>query len=133
MRIYLFGNEDVASDSLPLSLEHIIHETFPHITPVIIKPNDEVSFSDDLYPILIDSVIGIDEVSLFDETDIDKITLSPRASVHDFDLGFQLKLLKKMGWLKKWYLIGIPAEKTLDQDRVISILRKLVEQDIHGS
>jgi len=133
MNIYLFGNEDVEMDSLPLTLGSVIHKTFPHISSVIIKPNDELSFIDEQNPILIDTVLGIEEVSLFDESDIEKIVLSPRASVHDFDLGFQLKLLKKMGMFRKWRLIGIPGDKPLDQDRVISILRKLVEQDMQGS
>lgn len=133
MNIYLFGNEDVEIDSRPLTLEGIVNKTFPRITSIKIKPNDELTFIDEQNPILIDTVLGINEVSLFDESDIEKIVLSPRASVHDFDLGFQLKLLKKMGMLKKWHLIGIPGDKPLDQDRVISILRKLVEQDMQGS
>ena len=133
MNIYLFGNEDVKEDSAPFRLKKAIESQFPHMSCFIVKPNEDLPFIDDPCPILIDTVYGISTESLFDQSDRESILLSPRNTVHDFDLGFQLKYLYKIGELKKWYLIGIPGDEPMDQDRVISILRKLVEQDIQGS
>jgi hypothetical protein len=53
--------------------------------------------------------------------------------VHDFDLGFQLKYLQKIGKLGEVTIIGLPINKTPDYLRIQSILRKLVAQDIQGS
>jgi hypothetical protein len=55
------------------------------------------------------------------------------SSVHDFDLGFQLLYLKKLGKLKNFLIIGIPMKGEINYLRIQSILRKLVAQDIQGS
>ena len=62
-----------------------------------------------------------------------RIVLPPRNSVHDFDLGFQLKYLKKLGKLGKVTIIGLPQTGEIDYDSIHSILRKLVAQDMQGS
>ena len=64
---------------------------------------------------------------------IDRFAPPPRTTVHDFDLAFQLKYLKKIGRLGEVYVLGIPKEGEVDYSRVISILRKLVAQDMQGS
>jgi len=43
-------------------------------------------------------------------SDIDKIELSPQVSLHDFDLGLNLKLMKKLGKIQKATIIGIPPK-----------------------
>ena len=68
-----------------------------------------------------------------DEVGKGSIVLPPRNSVHDFDLGFQLKYLKKLGKLGKVTIIGLPQSGNVDYDSIQSILRKLVAQDIQGS
>ena len=40
---------------------------------------------------------------------MDKIVTGKVYSLHDFDLGFNLKLMKKTGTLKDVNIIGIPA------------------------
>jgi hypothetical protein len=70
---------------------------------------------------------------LVEGDEIDRLTLSPRGSVHDFDLAFQLRYLKKLGKLGKVTLIGIPQEGEVDHLLIKSIFRKLVAQDMQGS
>ncbi|MFC1648838.1 hypothetical protein ACFL1B_05250 [Nanoarchaeota archaeon] len=54
-----------------------------------------------------DVVQGIDEVKLFD--DIETFEQHKPSSLHDFDLGFFLKLLKEAGQVKgKVTIIGVP-------------------------
>jgi hypothetical protein len=64
---------------------------------------------------------------------VDGLALSPRASVHDFDLVFQLKYLKKLGKLGEVTVVGVPQEGDPDHRRIQSILRKLVAHDMQGS
>ena len=83
--------------------------------------------------IMIDTVAGIEKVELLDENDIDKLVVEPRNSAHDYDVGWQLRYLKKIGKLKRIKIVGIPMEGKIDYERIQLILRKLVAQDIQGS
>ena len=72
-------------------------------------------------------------MTLIEGDEIDGLILSPRASVHDFDLAFQLRYLKKLNKLGEVTIIGIPQEGEVDYLRIQSILRKLVAHDMQGS
>jgi hypothetical protein len=72
-------------------------------------------------------------VALVEGDRIDGLVLSPRGSVHDFDLAFQLRYLRKLGKLGEFTIIGIPQEGEVDYPRIKSILRKLVAHDMQGS
>ena len=93
MTIYVFGNIDIPEDSIEIK---------------IIKPNEDVLFDSD-NPIIIDTVSGLKKVTLFNK--IDDIESLKSSTVHDFDLGFQLKYLKKLGKIKKVTIIGIPTSE----------------------
>ena len=83
--------------------------------------------------VILDTVLGINKVSLIEDQDIEKLVLPPRNSVHDFDLSFQIKYLKKLGKLGKITLIGLPPTGNIDYLRIQSIFKKLVAQDMQGS
>jgi len=83
--------------------------------------------------ILMDTVVGLEEVTILTEKDLEKLEFPKRATVHDYDLGFQLRYLIKLGKIKNVKIIGLPARGDIDYERVRSILRKLVAQDIQGS
>ena len=72
-------------------------------------------------------------MTLVEGDGIDGLILSPRGSVHDFDLAFQLRYLRKLGKLGEFTIIGIPQEGEVDYLRIKSILRKLVAHDMQGS
>ena len=103
------------------------------ITFIYINPNEDLPFEDEKQVVILDTVQGIDNVELIGDEMLDKLIVSPRGSVHDFDLAFQLKYLKKLGKLGKVYIVGLPQGKNIDYLRIKSILRKLVAQDIQGS
>ena len=130
MKILVFGNADEPSDSL--ALEVSTHTDFSNIEFQIISPNDDLPILDDQITIL-DTVMGIDAITIIGEDNLNQFILSPRTSVHDYDLGFQLKYLTKIGKLKRFTIIGLPINKPVDYDLLHSILRKLVAQDIQGS
>lgn len=65
--------------------------------------------------------------------EVDRLISSPRGSVHEFDLAFQLKYLKKLNKLGEVTIIGMPQKGVVDHLRIQSILRKLVAHDMQGS
>ena len=83
--------------------------------------------------VILDTVQGIQDVALVEGEGLDELTLSPRGSVHDFDLAFQLRYLKKLNKLGEVTIIGIPQEGEVDYLRIQSIFRKLVAHDMQGS
>lgn len=127
MQILVFGNQDSELDNRVFD----IVKKFPNLNFQIIDPNGDLPT--DSPPVILDTVYGLDQVALLTEADLDKLIPSPRTSAHDYDLGFQLKYLRKLGKLDKVTIIGIPQTGPIDYDLIHSILRKLVAHDIHGS
>ncbi len=104
-KFLVFGNPVVARDSLPLKLIGKLRERFPEIEFREFDPNENLEREGrDLN--IIDSVQGIKKVVLI--TDIDSIQPSPRISMHDFDLGYSLGLLKKLKLIDSVRIYGIP-------------------------
>jgi len=133
MKVYVFGNQDEPLDNKALEITEKLKTAFPAIHFTFVKPNEDLPFEDADKVIILDTVSGITKPMLLDETDIEKLSVSSYTSVHDFDLGFQLKYLKKLGKLRRVTIVGIPLEKETDYFSIQSIFKKLVAQDIHGS
>src|ERR671910_1804191 len=133
MNIYVFGNEYVAADKRALEVARELEDTTVGISFVFVKPNEDVPFVNERHVVILDTVQGIQDVALVEGDRIDGLILSPRGSVHDFDLAFQLKYLRKIGRLGEVTIIGIPQEGEVDYLRIQSILRKLVAHDMQGS
>ena len=135
MKVYVFGNQDLESDNIAFEAADLLKNDYPRIQFIKIKPNEDLPFASDetgQKVVIIDAVEGIRMVTLIE--DINKFILPPRSTVHDFDLSFQLKYLKKIGRLGEVLIIGLPMQRELiDYSRIHSILRKLVAQDIQGS
>jgi len=129
MKVYVFGNIDLDFDNkalLPL-------QATDRIEFVNVKPNEDLPFYNGEDAVIMDAVEGLTKVKLIQNNQLDKIILAPRTTVHDFDLGFQLKYLKKLGRLGKVTIIGLPMRGKINYNLIHSILRKLVAQDMQGS
>jgi len=133
MKVYIFGNSDFSSDNLAFEVAEKLKNKFKNINFIKVKPNQDLPFMGEKQVIILDAIKGIDRVSLLQNQDLDKLVQNKSTTVHDFDLGFQLKYLHKIGKLGKIIIIGIPMAKPIDYLRIQSILRKLVAQDIQGS
>src|SRR3712207_180815 len=110
MNVYVFGNECVAEDKRAIEVARELEDTLDGISFVFVNPNQDVPFVNERHIVILDTVQGIQDVALVEGDAIDRLTLSPRGSVHDFDLTFQLSYLKKLGKLGEVTLIGIPQE-----------------------
>ncbi|MDO8480857.1 MAG: hypothetical protein Q7S65_03495 [Nanoarchaeota archaeon] len=103
-KVYVFGNEHLEEDSLAKK------------TAVLLKPlTGEVVFcrsADELLDaesplVILDVVKGLKEVRLIPPKKIKSRSL---VSLHDFDVGYVLKLMAEMGQEKDIKIIGIPEE-----------------------
>ena len=133
MRVYVFGNTDAPEDRRAVEVAERLKTTMEDVSFVFVGSNEDVPFADEGRVVILDTVRGIQDVALIPGDEIDGFVLSPRATVHDFDLAFQLKYLRKIGRLGEVRVIGVPQEGEVDYPRVSSILRKLVAQDMQGS
>ncbi len=133
MKVYVFGNKDSPIDKKAFSVARKLKTVFPQIEFVEVGMNADLPFELNDPAIIIDTIDGIDKVELIKNCDLDKLINTRSSSVHDFDLGFQLKYLNKLGKLGNIAIIGIPVKKRISYLRIQSILRKLVAQDMQGS
>ncbi len=104
--IYIFGNPLLDFDNLPIRIAPELRKKFPDIDFIIQDPNENIKPSASGELIIIDTVVGIDEVVIINN--VEKLETEKIYSMHDFDLAFNLKLLKKIGKLKKITIFGVP-------------------------
>ena len=117
-KIYVFGNPIVAEDSLAVDVAKKLEKELKDIEFIYIDPNEEIN---DKEIVILDVACGIKKVSLLN--DLDQLELGKKVSLHDFDTTFSLKLMKKIGLIKKVTIIAIPInynrkkayEETLNQ------------------
>ncbi len=108
--IYVFGNPDVEIDSLPIKLLPKLREQFPEITFIILDPNEDWDIDKDM--VIIDTVVGIEELTVFDN--LSHFISAPRVSCHDFDAYSNLMFMKKLGKIDSTTIIGIPPSTLED-------------------
>ncbi len=114
--IYVFGNPLLKEDSVPLKLLTRLRKEFPEIDFVELDPSDNIhELGKELA--IIDTVKNMKRVRIIEN--IDSIEADKIYSLHDFDLGQNLKLLKKLGMIEKVRIIGVPMgmrkEEALEQ------------------
>lgn len=126
--VYVFGNEDNEVDKSAFEAARHFDGKIDGITFIYVKPNEDVPFAGEKKVIILDVIQGIDEVRLIEDKDLDRLVLPPRGTVHDFDLGFQLKYLKKLGKLGEVKIIGLPQHKRIDYSAIQAILKKLLSE-----
>lgn len=133
MKVFVFGNQDSASDNIAILAAEKLEGEVDGVEFLVLAPNEDLPFASRERVVLMDVVSGTQKVMLIEGGRLERLKLSPRNSVHDFDLGFQLKYLAKLGRLGEVKVIGLPMGKEPDYLRIKSILRKLVAQDMQGS
>ena len=133
MNVYVFGNEYVAEDKRAIEVARELEGTIEGISFVFVNPNEDAPFVNERHIVIVDTVQGLRDVTLVEGDGINGLILSPRGSVHDFDLAFQLRYLKKLNRLGEVTIISIPQEGEVDHLLIKSIFRKLVAQDMQGS
>ncbi|MBT7338105.1 MAG: hypothetical protein HN802_00160 [Candidatus Jacksonbacteria bacterium] len=119
MKIFVFGNPDVKEDSLPVKLMPQLKKEFPNIEFLHLDPNEEWDIPEHF--IAIDTVEGIDDIIVINS--LDQLQNTSAVTMHDWDVGKNLKWLQKLGKIKKITIIGVPSQlKIVD---LISSIRAL--------
>ena len=111
MNIYVFGNPDIDIDNKAIRVAKQLEKQFNNITFLYVDPNEDFDPKEkDL--LILDCAMGIGRVEVIE--DLDNVKLTHSVSMHDFDLGFNLKLLKKLKKINSIKIIAVPIESDLD-------------------
>jgi Ni,Fe-hydrogenase maturation factor len=119
-KIYVLGNSLVKEDSLPVRLLPLLKKEFPNIEFIEFEPTED--FPKEKKLVILDTVINAKEVCLI--SDIDKIISERVVSLHDFDLGYNLKLMKKFSMIDTIKIIGLPPN--IKEKEAIEGIRKII-------
>lgn len=129
--IYLlaFGNPYLEDDNLALEIaDRIIAEKVKGVEVIkCVSPEEVIQYTDRPFYIL-DVVKDLDKILIFE--DIDRLKANNIVSMHDFDLGFFLKLMKETGKIESVKIIGIPQKGDTGKitEEVIKILEKNIKK-----
>ena len=122
MKVFIFGNEDLEMDSLPLRILPMLAEKFPKIEFVTVDPNENWDAPESL--MVIDTAVGIKDLTVFDG--LEKFSAPPRVGMHDFDALTNLRLLWKLGKIKSVKIIAVPPE--MDGSEAVEKITKILEK-----
>lgn len=132
-KIYCFGNPDIKEDRAPLDLADSLNDD---------KDVEEAGFEfvkctspdflinlDKREIIVMDAVKGLKDVQMITEMDV--LAEKKTTTMHDFDLGMVIKLMKKADPKRRFRIIGLPYHTKGKSRRYVvqgikSILRKLL-------
>ncbi|MFH1316221.1 MAG: hypothetical protein ABII01_01765 [Candidatus Woesearchaeota archaeon] len=102
--LYVFGNEHLEFDSFATK----VAERFDNVNIIKCHSPDMLLNIDQEKLTILDVVKNIKNPLIIE--DVSQIRASHIMSLHDFDLGFFLNLLKEVGMEKKVRIIGVPPE-----------------------
>ena len=103
MRVLAFGS---LNDKQAWWVADKIKDEFPDIEFIKTSSVDDIfAVKDDL--VIMDAVKGIEKPCLLGINDLKELRLN---TLHDFDIGFFLKLMKSIEKIKKAKIIGIPMK-----------------------
>jgi Ni,Fe-hydrogenase maturation factor len=120
-KIYVFGNILVEKDALPVKLIPELKKQLPEFEFLELDPTEEI-IPENMSLTIIDTALDIKEARLLN--DIEKIEVQKICSLHDFDVGYNLKLMKKFGILEKVNIICIPEK--IEAKKVIKQIKKII-------
>lgn len=120
-KVFCFGNEYIENDKAAIELaDNLKHLNLNGFEFIKCGSPEELEGQ---RPIIIDVVQNLKEPMLFD---IDRLKEPSMTSLHDFDLGFNLMLMKEIGAIENANIIGIPADfHVSEMDRVIELLKRI--------
>jgi len=108
MKVSVFGNPDLKEDSLAVKLVPELKIEFPGVEFKVEDPVEGLKPPKNGLWVILDVAEGVDKIRVFE--DIDKLVDERRVSLHDYDVGMELKLLKKLGKIKKLKIVAVPME-----------------------
>src|SRR3989338_8798508 len=120
MDVFVCGNPFLKEDCLPLLILPKLKIAIPQVNFIEFEPTEDLPRKDEL--IIIDTVINAKEVVVLH--DVERFVQGKALSMHDCDLGFNLKIAKKMKWLNKLTIIGLPPN--INQDEAVEKIKSIL-------
>ena|SRR3990172_8767073 len=120
--VYCVGNQDVPEDALALELARELAESVHGYRFETLKhPEILINSLGDI--MVMDVVKGIGKVQIID--DISRLKKRNITTLHDFDLGMLLQIMKEAGTLNSIKIIAIPIgmEKNKAKKEVLQLLK----------
>ncbi len=109
MKISVFGNQDLEQDNAAIKLIPWLKKKYPESDIKIEDPAEGLKPPPAGGWIIVDACEGINKIIEFE--DLDKFESLRRVGVHDYEVMTELKLLKKLGKIKKLKIIAVPIPK----------------------
>jgi Ni,Fe-hydrogenase maturation factor len=107
------GNLLMEEDAIPIRLIPFLRESFPLLHFIEFDPTE--NFPEEEHLFIVDTIHNTKKVVVW--KDVESIRSSPTYSLHDFDLGMSLKIMKKMGKLKQLTIFGVPPLGDIEKIR----------------
>jgi Ni,Fe-hydrogenase maturation factor len=104
MKISVFGNPDLKEDNAGIKLIPWLKKKYPEAEIKIEDPAGGLEPAEDW--LIVDACEGINKITIF--KDLDQFEAARRVSVHDYEVITELKLLKKLGKIKKLKILAVP-------------------------
>jgi len=124
MKILVFGNLSEEKDSLALRILPRLKKEFPDIDFKELDPTENLESEIENGKLtILDVVEGIKKTTII--KDIEQLKTDKVYSMHDFDLGFNLKLLQKIGKLKEITVIGLPMN--MREEKAMIEIKKIIK------
>lgn len=119
-KVLVFGNPLLDKDSLALKIANKLK----HLPNVEFKQFDTVENLEREGRIItiLDVIKGLKKVEVI--KNLKKVERKRIFSLHDFDLSYELKLLKKLKLIDKFQIIGIPYK--LEENRILAQVKKIL-------
>ena len=127
MKVSVFGNPDIKEDSLVVDLVPELRRRFKEVKFKVEDPSEGLKPPPaDAGWVILDVAKGIEEVKVFE--DLDKLESLRRVSLHDYEVGMELKLLKKLGKVGELKIIAVPIrmKKERAMENIVRIIKKLI-------
>lgn len=126
-RVLVFGNRLINNDSVPLKLIPNLKKEFPDIDFMEFDSTEDIENEGSILYIL-DAVENIDKVTII--RDIDRIEISKHLyTMHDMDLGYMLKLMKKVNMIDDIVIFGIPI-KGIPKSEILNQLKEKIRSTL---
>lgn len=113
--VLYFGNELVPEDRAAIDAVARVRSRLPHVKFIHCDSPEEILLYKDKDFVILDVAKGLDFPQ---EITLGQIKSTRIASMHDFDLGVFLKLLKKTGRLPNLRIVAVPQDKKCDEELV---------------
>lgn len=131
MKVSVFGNPDLEKDNLVVKLLPKLKKEFPKVEFRLEDPVEGLKPPPAATEwVILDVAVGINKIRVF--KNIDKLATEKRVSLHDYGVAMELKLLRKLGKVKRIKIIVVPVE--MEEKRafkgVIGVLREIIPREL---